>query len=133
MLNCLVNKLPSQRRKMASTPYLPRRASSVSGYYHSRRKSTKLGTKISLGDDDNGSMDDTSRRMSGELISMKDFLTANKVALAVMQKQLYETAQQIQSTPMASAPIHQPLFKPNAVGPLAIATEKFEGKINANR
>ncbi|KAK0099135.1 hypothetical protein PV326_004294 [Microctonus aethiopoides] len=133
MLNCLVNKLPSQRRKMASTPYLPRRASSVSGYYHPRRKSTKLGTKISLGDDDNGSMDDTSRRMSGELISMKDFLTANKVALAVMQKQLYETAQQIQSTPMASAPIHQPLFKPNAVGPLAIATEKFEGKINANR
>ena len=33
------------------------------------------------------------RRMSDEMISMKDFLAANKVSLAVMQKQLYETSQ----------------------------------------
>ncbi|KAG8449060.1 hypothetical protein GDO86_015931 [Hymenochirus boettgeri] len=32
------------------------------------------------------------RRMSGEMISMKDFLAANKVSLAIMQKQLSETA-----------------------------------------
>ncbi|XP_078089342.1 potassium channel subfamily K member 13a [Mustelus asterias] len=32
------------------------------------------------------------RRMSGEMISMRDFLAANKVSLAIMQKQLLETA-----------------------------------------
>ncbi|XP_072884936.1 potassium channel subfamily K member 13-like [Hemitrygon akajei] len=32
------------------------------------------------------------RRMSGEMISVKDFLASNKVSLAVMQKQLSETA-----------------------------------------
>ncbi|KAM4013696.1 potassium channel subfamily K member 13 [Anomaloglossus baeobatrachus] len=32
------------------------------------------------------------RRMSGEMISMKDFLASNKVSLAIMQKQLSETA-----------------------------------------
>ncbi|KAL4656299.1 potassium channel subfamily K member 13-like [Arapaima gigas] len=32
------------------------------------------------------------RRMSGEMISMRDFLAANKVSLAIMQKQLSETA-----------------------------------------
>lgn len=32
------------------------------------------------------------RRMSGEMISMRDFLAANKVNLAIMQKQLSETA-----------------------------------------
>ncbi|XP_028677637.1 potassium channel subfamily K member 13a [Erpetoichthys calabaricus] len=32
------------------------------------------------------------RRMSGEMISMKDFLAANKVSLAIMQKQLSEAA-----------------------------------------
>ncbi|KAK1796244.1 hypothetical protein P4O66_009319 [Electrophorus voltai] len=32
------------------------------------------------------------RRMSGEMISMRDFLAANKVSLAIMQKQLSEMA-----------------------------------------
>uniref|UniRef100_H3AF11 Potassium channel domain-containing protein n=1 Tax=Latimeria chalumnae TaxID=7897 RepID=H3AF11_LATCH len=32
------------------------------------------------------------RRMSGEMISVKDFLASNKVSLAIMQKQLSETA-----------------------------------------
>ncbi|XP_030070911.1 potassium channel subfamily K member 13 [Microcaecilia unicolor] len=32
------------------------------------------------------------RRMSGEMISIKDFLASNKVSLAIMQKQLSETA-----------------------------------------
>ncbi|XP_067830840.1 potassium channel subfamily K member 13-like [Heptranchias perlo] len=32
------------------------------------------------------------RRMSGEMISVKDFLASNKVSLAIMQKQLFETA-----------------------------------------
>lgn len=36
--------------------------------------------------------DTDGRRASGEMISMKDFLAANKVSLAVLQKQLSETA-----------------------------------------
>lgn len=63
--------------------------------------------------------------MSGELISMKDFLSANKVSLAIMQKQLYETAQMSRAD-IPTAPTHQTILKPGAVGPLAIASEKFE-------
>ncbi|XP_029903308.1 potassium channel, subfamily K, member 13 [Myripristis murdjan] len=40
----------------------------------------------------NESETDTGRRMSGEMISMRDFLVANKVNLAIMQKQLSEMA-----------------------------------------
>ncbi|XP_033847140.1 potassium channel subfamily K member 13b [Periophthalmus magnuspinnatus] len=40
----------------------------------------------------NESETDTGRRMSGEMISMRDFLAANKVNLAIMQKQLSEMA-----------------------------------------
>lgn len=85
---------------------------------------------------------DTPRRMSGELISMKGFLSANKVSLAVMQKQLYDTAQmQYLPSPPPPPPIIQPTLGQNqqansrsnynsnstgAVGPLAIASEKFE-------
>uniref|UniRef100_A0A8C6Z4S1 Potassium two pore domain channel subfamily K member 13 n=1 Tax=Nothoprocta perdicaria TaxID=30464 RepID=A0A8C6Z4S1_NOTPE len=36
--------------------------------------------------------DTDGRRLSGEMISMKDFLASNKVSLAIMQKQLSETA-----------------------------------------
>lgn len=58
---------------------------------------------------------------------MSDLLRANKVSLAIMQKQLYETAQR------GGAPVLLPqralqdrdAFKPGAVGPLAIVSEKF--------
>ncbi|XP_061668327.1 potassium channel subfamily K member 13-like isoform X3 [Syngnathoides biaculeatus] len=40
----------------------------------------------------NESETDAGRRMSGEMISMRDFLAANKVNLAIMQKQLSEMA-----------------------------------------
>uniref|UniRef100_A0A3P9HYY7 Potassium channel, subfamily K, member 13b n=1 Tax=Oryzias latipes TaxID=8090 RepID=A0A3P9HYY7_ORYLA len=40
----------------------------------------------------NESETDPGRRMSGEMISMRDFLAANKVNLAIMQKQLSEMA-----------------------------------------
>ncbi|CAL1586077.1 unnamed protein product [Knipowitschia caucasica] len=40
----------------------------------------------------NESETDTGRRMSGEMISMRDFLAANKVNLALMQKQLSDMA-----------------------------------------
>lgn len=78
---------------------------------------------------------DTPRRMSGELISMKDFLSANHVSLAVMQKQLYETAQMHKngSSVLQTPNSNQNNFKPNAFGPLAIASEKFENKNTINR
>lgn len=73
------------------------------------------------------------RRMSGELISMKDFLSANKVSLAVMQKQLYDAAQmQRNGGSLVATPNHQ-VLRPNAVGPLAIASEKFESKSAISR
>jgi hypothetical protein len=73
------------------------------------------------------------RRLSGEMISMKDFLQANKVSLAVMQKQLYETAQmQRGGCQYGSDRGHSSSgrrtpgsFTPGTVGPLAIASQKL--------
>nr|CAD7408992.1 unnamed protein product [Timema cristinae] len=73
------------------------------------------------------------RRLSGEMISMKDFLQANKVSLAVMQKQLYETAQMqkggyhyghyYSSGSSRGPPAGS--FTPGTVGPLAIVSQKL--------
>ena len=57
---------------------------------------------------------------------MKDFFAPNKVSLALMQKQLYETSRMNRAEDIPITPTHQPIFKPGAVGPLAIASEKFE-------
>lgn len=90
--------------------------------------------KENEGESDSGDSD-ASRRNSGELISMKDFLKANKVSLAVMQKQLYETAQMQRGggcvyhvsggsgLPYRRPPAHS--FTPGMVGPLAIVSEKL--------
>ncbi|KAM6979979.1 potassium channel subfamily K member 13a [Aplochiton taeniatus] len=51
----------------------------------------------------NDSETDGGRRLSGEMISMRDFLNANKVNLALMQKQLSETANGIPGTPASSS------------------------------
>ncbi|XP_038646374.1 potassium channel subfamily K member 13a [Scyliorhinus canicula] len=54
---------------------------------------TGAGRKISIETDAfNESEVVDGRRLSGEMISMRDFLAANKVSLAIMQKQLLETA-----------------------------------------
>lgn len=47
---------------------------------------------ISIDTDGVMDSDTDGRRLSGEMISMKDFLAANKVSLAILQKQLSETA-----------------------------------------
>ncbi|NXN30475.1 KCNKD protein, partial [Nycticryphes semicollaris] len=47
---------------------------------------------ISIETDAVNESDTDGRRLSGEMISMKDFLASNKVSLAIMQKQLSETA-----------------------------------------
>ncbi|XP_074663151.1 potassium channel subfamily K member 13-like [Tubulanus polymorphus] len=76
-------------------------------------------TKASDANGDADSYDsDIERRGSGEMISMRDFLQANKISLAMMQKQLYETAQ-------------RGAFQQNGggfqggVGPLAILNKKL--------
>ncbi|KAJ8409102.1 hypothetical protein AAFF_G00241230 [Aldrovandia affinis] len=62
------------------------------------------------------------RRVSGEMISMKDFLAANKVNLAIMQKQLSETANRHPRSSGSSA--HQNGFS-GGVGALAIMNNRL--------
>ncbi|EGI70581.1 PREDICTED: potassium channel subfamily K member 13-like [Acromyrmex echinatior] len=128
-LNYVIHKLQYGNRNVAA-PYLPRRQSSVSTVYYSKRRPNRLVGRDSIRAQDNS---ETPRRMSGELVSMKEFLSANKVPLAVMQKQLYDAAQkQKGGGSLAATPNHQ-VLKPGAVGPLAIASEKFESKSTINR
>lgn len=68
-------------------------------------------------------VDSRGRRLSGELISMKDFLSSNKVSLAVMQKQLYETA--MMQRGYVAEEKSGGKFTPGTVGPLAIVTQKL--------
>ncbi|XP_059473207.1 potassium channel subfamily K member 13-like [Neocloeon triangulifer] len=79
------------------------------------------------GDSDSVYDSDGERRLSGEMISMKDFLQANKVSLAVMQKQLYETAQ-MQRWGVSAQPARGSGggFTPGTVGPLAIVSQKLD-------
>ncbi|XP_011702105.1 PREDICTED: potassium channel subfamily K member 13-like [Wasmannia auropunctata] len=128
-LTYVIRKLQYGNQDVAA-PYLPRRQSFVSTVYYSKRRPTRLGGRDAIRAEDNS---DTPRRMSGEVISMKDFLSANKVSLAVMQKQLYDAApKQRGGGSHAATPSHQ-VLKPGAVGPLAIASEKFESKNTINR
>ncbi|KAA8583315.1 potassium channel, subfamily K, member 13 [Etheostoma spectabile] len=64
----------------------PRRNVVAPGHLRSRRDPSIETDAINESETDNG------RRMSGEMISMRDFLAANKVNLAIMQKQLSEMA-----------------------------------------
>ncbi|XP_007942678.1 potassium channel subfamily K member 13 [Orycteropus afer afer] len=65
--------------------------------FQSRRNVVMPGSvqnqcNISIETDGVMESDTDGRRLSGEMISMKDFLAANKVSLAILQKQLFETA-----------------------------------------
>ncbi|XP_050725638.1 potassium channel subfamily K member 13-like [Eriocheir sinensis] len=53
----------------------------------------KLSIKRLDGDIDSVYGSETERKLSGEMVSMREYISTNKVSLAVMQKQLYETAQ----------------------------------------
>ncbi|XP_013780842.1 potassium channel subfamily K member 12-like, partial [Limulus polyphemus] len=64
------------------------------------------------------------RRNSDEMISMQDFLKSNKVSLAVMQKELHESALRGRAIILPPRPSVEE-FKPGSVGPLAIASRKF--------
>ncbi|XP_012495862.1 PREDICTED: potassium channel subfamily K member 13 [Propithecus coquereli] len=63
----------------------------------SRRNAVMPGTvrkrgAVSIETDAGPESEADARRLSGEMISVKDFLAANKVSLAILQKQLSETA-----------------------------------------
>ncbi|XP_020362637.1 potassium channel subfamily K member 13-like [Oncorhynchus kisutch] len=64
---------------------LPRRNVVVPGHLRAQRD-------LSIETDAVNESEVDGRRMSGEMISMRDFLAANKVNLAIMQKQLSEMA-----------------------------------------
>ena len=55
------------------------------------------------------------------MISMRDFLKANNISLAIMQKQLYETAHRSQHTFVS----HDRGGLEGGVGPLAILNKKL--------
>ncbi|XP_072513021.1 potassium channel subfamily K member 13b [Salminus brasiliensis] len=63
------------------------------------------------------------RRMSGEMISMRDFLAANKVNLAIMQKQLSEMANGHHPRPSASSSRHNGFS--GGVGALGIMNNRL--------
>ncbi|KAK9307875.1 hypothetical protein QLX08_001939 [Tetragonisca angustula] len=123
-LNYIIQKIECKNQKMATT-HLPKRKSSLSTIYFSKRRGTRVVAKDSFKSD----YSETPRRMSGELISMQDFFSANKVSLAVMQKELYEMAQLQKGTNLNTTASNTHVLKSDAVGPLAIVSEKFKNKI----
>ena len=70
--------------------------------------------------DSNYDSDATSAQGSSEMISMNDFLQSNHIALAMMQKQLWETAQR----GLRQAKQGENAFQ-DGVGPLAILNKKL--------
>ncbi|TRZ01651.1 hypothetical protein DNTS_006138, partial [Danionella cerebrum] len=81
VLNWLLQRLEAP----CQCPGQARRNAIVPGHMRSRRENS-IDTEVVNDSEADG------RRMSGEMISMKDFLAANKVNLAIMQKQLSEMA-----------------------------------------
>ena len=75
------------------------------------------------------SLNSSLSHQSSEMISMKDFLKSNKISLAVMQKQLYETAQGHRLNSHKNYKFfHTHNFIPALVGSLAIVSEKLNDK-----
>ena len=70
--------------------------------------------------DSNYDSDATSARGSNEMTSMNDFLQSNHIALAMMQKQLWETAQRGRRQAKESENVFH-----DGVGPLAILNKKL--------
>ncbi|XP_048339219.1 potassium channel subfamily K member 13 [Sphaerodactylus townsendi] len=66
--------------------------------------------------------DTDGRRMSGEMISMKDLLTSNKVSLAIMQKQLSDTAN---GCPRQMTSVSKPNGFAGGVGALGIMNNRL--------
>ncbi|XP_017891674.1 potassium channel subfamily K member 13-like [Ceratina calcarata] len=124
-LNYIIQKIQCGNQDPTAL-HLPRRRSSLSTIYFSKRRGTRVAARDSFKDHT-----ETPRRMSGEMISMKDFFSANKVSLTVMQKELHEMAQMRKGG--SSTTTFNTAVKPDAVGPLAIVSETLKGKISRKR
>lgn len=109
--------IASRQRRNAIAPSMARESN---GSRHDRSEHSKRVIVI----DDESAMydsDGNSRRNSGEMISMQQMLGLNKLTLAMMQKQLYETANR-----NFIDPEHHPSGGlSGGIGPLAILNEKL--------
>ncbi|XP_030628817.1 potassium channel, subfamily K, member 13 [Chanos chanos] len=85
VLNCLLQRLEAPCRCPGVANRHLRRNVVVPGHLRTRRDPSIETDAVNDSETDG-------RRMSGEMISMRDFLAANKVNLAIMQKQLSEMA-----------------------------------------
>ncbi|XP_059353986.1 potassium channel subfamily K member 13-like [Carassius carassius] len=85
VLNWLLRRLVTPCRCPGRGNRHPRRNVVAPGHMRTRRGNSIETDAVNDSEADG-------RRMSGEMISMKDFLAANKVNLAIMQKQLSEMA-----------------------------------------
>ncbi|XP_059146252.1 potassium channel subfamily K member 12-like [Physella acuta] len=110
---CRIRKPPLVRRNAITPGHLQKRASGAAA-----AASGKSAPTVTVTDAD-GDSDSEYRRNSGEMISMKDFLQANKISLAMMQKQLWETSQRAGSYHNNNSGFQ------GGVGPLAILNRKL--------
>ncbi|XP_006839642.1 PREDICTED: potassium channel subfamily K member 13 [Chrysochloris asiatica] len=95
--------------------------------FRSRRNVVMPGSvrnqcNISIETDGVMESDTDGRRLSGEMISMKDFLAANKVSLAILQKQLFETAN---GCPHQTSTLSQDNEFSGGIGALAIMNNRL--------
>ncbi|KAL8585207.1 hypothetical protein ACOMHN_013222 [Nucella lapillus] len=88
VLNWLLRRLNCECTCNFKAMPITRRNAITPGHVHRAAKTPTVTVT-----DADGDSDSEYRRNSGEMISMKDFLQANKISLAMMQKQLWETAQ----------------------------------------
>lgn len=110
-LNWLIKKLDC--RCFYKPKPRPRRNAITPGHMQKSNKGAPDLTDVDSNYDSEGS-----RRGSGEMISMRDFLQANKISLAMMQKQLYETSNRGAFCTHDGAGV-------GPVGPLAILNHKL--------
>ncbi|XP_078263360.1 potassium channel subfamily K member 13a [Rhinoraja longicauda] len=110
VLNCTLRRLECRCRQR-----LPRRFLRPAG-----NAVTPGRGKVSTDPDPFNESD--GRRQSGEMISIRDFLAANKVTLAIMQKQLMETAG---GHPRTGAPAARANGFSEGVGALAIMNNRL--------
>ena len=101
-------------RRNAITPKL--------NHWHKRSNGRTSSTQapdlvVAADSDSNYDSESQGRRDSNEMISMNDFLNTNHIALAMLQKQLYETAQR--------GRMQEDSAFQGGVGPLAILNKKL--------
>lgn len=116
----------SRSRRNALTPH------HLKNYVSEPRKvNVKACLSEAQSDPDSNYDSDNERRNSNEMISMKDLLKTNKVSLALLQKQLYETAQHNREHRNLNILLPSRMnkesddFQTGNVGPLAIVSKKL--------